>query len=139
MLKVVLDTSVFVAALLSDSGASARIMGAVMSRQIHPVTTNEMIDEVRDVLGREKFRLSREKQNAFVRLLLDASLVMTPLDQFRVERCRDPQDDMFLSLANQVGADYLISLDQDLIEVKKIGVTKILTPGDFLKEVGDHL
>ena len=52
MLKVVLDTSVFVAALLSDSGASARIMGAVMSRQIHPVTTNEMIEEVRDVLGR---------------------------------------------------------------------------------------
>jgi len=139
MLKVVLDTSVCVAALLSDSGASARIMGAVMSRQIHPVTTNEMIEEVRDVLGREKFKLSREKQHAFVRLLVDASLVMTPLDQFRVERCRDPQDDMFLSLANQVGADYLISLDQDLIEVKKIGVTKILTPGDFLKEVGDHL
>lgn len=139
MLKVVLDTSVCVAALLSDSGASARIMGAVMSRQIHPVTTNEMIEEVRDVLGREKFKLSREKQHTFVRLLMDASLVMTPLDQFRVERCRDPQDDMFLSLANQVGADYLISLDQDLIEVKKIGVTKILTPGDFLKEVGDHL
>ena len=139
MVKVELDTSVFVAALLSDSGASARIMGAVRSRQIHPVTTNEMIDEVRDVLGREKFRLSREKQNAFVRLLLDASLVMTPLDQFRVERCRDPQDDTFLSLANQVGANYLISLDHDLIELKKIGVTKIVTPGDFLKEVGDSL
>ena len=64
---------------------------------------------------------------------------MTPLDQFRVERCRDPQDDMFLSLANQVGANYLISLDHDLIELKKIGVTKIVTPSDFLKEVGDSL
>ena len=134
-----MDTSVCVAALLSDSGASARIMGAVVSRQIHPVTSTEIIEEVRDVLGRKKFRLSRKKQHAFIRLLVDASLVMTPLDQFRVERCRDPQDDMFLSLANQVGADYLISLDQDLIELRKIGVTKILTPGDFLKEMGGHL
>ena len=139
MLKVVLDTSVCVAALLSDSGASARIVKAVLARLIQHATTDEILEEVRGVLGREKFRLSIEKQRTFVHLLTDSSHVLTHLDKFRVERCRDPQDDMFLSLANQVGADFLISLDRDLIELGKIGVTKILTPGDFLKEVGEHL
>lgn len=139
MFKVVLDTSVCVAALLSDSGASARIVKAVLARIIQHATTDEILEEVRGVLGREKFRLPIEKQRAFVHLLTDNSHVLTPSNKFRVERCRDPQDDMFLSLANQVGADFLISLDQDLIALRKIGVTKILTPGDFLREVGDRL
>ena len=42
---------------------------------------------------------------------------------------------MFLSLAKQSKADFLVSLDQDLLELGKIGVTKIVKPGDFLKEV----
>lgn len=136
MLKVVLDTSVCVAALLSNSGASSRIVKAVLAHHLHHSTTDEILEEIRNVLRREKFKLPAEKQRAFFRLLSDSSHVVTPKDTFLSARCRDPKDEMFLSLARQTEADYLISLDQDLIEVGKIGGTKILTPGDFLKKEG---
>lgn len=135
MLRVILDTSVCVSALLSNSGASSRIVRDVLSGQLQSITTEEILDEVRGVLGRSKFRLSTEKQHAFVRLLTEVSLLLVPANEFLVKRCRDPQDDMFLSLAKQSKADFLVSLDQDLLELGKIGVTKIVKPGDFLKEV----
>lgn len=135
MLKVILDTSVCVSALLSISGASSRIVRDVLAGQLQSITTEEILDEVRGVLGRSKFRLSIEKQHSFIRLLTEVSLLIVPTKDFLVKRCRDPQDDMFLSLAKQSKADFLVSLDQDLLELEKIGFTKIMKPGDFLKEV----
>lgn len=138
MLKVVLDTSVCVAALLSNSGASSRILKAVLAHLLYHATSDEIIEEVRTVLRRGKFKLPAEKQRAFLRLLSESSHVVILTKKFLPVRCRDPKDEMFLSLAFQIGADYLISLDKDLIAVGKIAGTKILTPGDFLKkEAGD--
>lgn len=47
-------------------------------------------------------------------------------------QCRDPKDDKFLSAVNQIEADFLISLDEDLLVIKQIGKTKIVRPGDYL-------
>lgn len=133
-IKVILDTSVCVAALLSRSGASARILRAILAHHISNILTEFILEEIKCVLRRKKFSLSLDKQETFIRLLTEASGLVKPMDEFRVTRCRDPKDDIFLSLANQTQADYLISLDKDLIEVKKVGVTKIVEPRTFLNQ-----
>lgn len=39
--------------------------------------------------------------------------------------CRDPKDNFLLALANDGKADYLLTGDKDLLELKKFGKTKI--------------
>lgn len=49
--------------------------------------------------------------------------------------CRDEKDNFLLALAKDSGADYLITGDKDLLILKTIEKTKILTIVDFLNTV----
>lgn len=137
--KVVLDTSVYVSALLSTSGGSAKIFEIILAGKMNNFYTTEILEEVKRVAQRGKFNIEKEKQDHFVHLLVESSFFIKPLNDFKVNICRDPKDDLFLSLANQVEADYLVSLDMDLIELKKVGMTKIVAPGVFLALEGDSI
>ena len=46
--------------------------------------------------------------------------------------CRDPKDDKFLACSVEGEANYLISSDRDLLEMKKYQDIAILNPGQFL-------
>ena len=45
--------------------------------------------------------------------------------------CRDPDDDQILSCALSAKADYLVTGDSDLLELKEFHGIRILTPGGF--------
>ena len=130
--KVILDTSCYVSALLSDSGASAKILELIIEEDIFNFYTSDIIDELKKVLARDKFRLEKEKQEHFTHLIEETSFKVSKLDEFDAKACRDPNDDKFLSLAKQIDAEFIISLDEDLLVIKRLGTTRIVTPGDFL-------
>ena len=131
-LKIILDTSVCVAALLSKSGGSAKVFEAVSTGRAHGFYTDEMLAEISAVLRRKKFNLGKEKQEHFLHLFAESLFLVRPLREFEIAKCRDPKDDIFLSLANQIEANFLVSLDLDLIDLKKIGATMIVKPAPFI-------
>ncbi|MCZ2460859.1 MAG: putative toxin-antitoxin system toxin component, PIN family [Chitinophagales bacterium] len=47
--------------------------------------------------------------------------------------CRDPKDNFLLALAKDTKADYLITGDKDLLELKQFDRTIICTLADFIK------
>jgi predicted nucleic acid-binding protein len=49
--------------------------------------------------------------------------------------CEDPNDAKLLALAKKSEAAYLITGDKELLAIKKIGLTKILSPRQFWKAV----
>jgi putative PIN family toxin of toxin-antitoxin system len=53
--------------------------------------------------------------------------------QTQIEICRDPKDNFLLSLSIDGKADFLITGDNDLLELTQFGSTSILTIADFLK------
>jgi len=130
--KVILDTSCYVSALLSDSGASAKILELIIEEDIFNFYTSDIIDELKKVLARDKFRLEKEKQEHFTHLIEETSFKVSKLDEFDAKACRDPNDDKFLSLAKQIDADFIITLDEDLLVLKIINKSKIVTPAKFL-------
>lgn len=132
-LKVILDTSVLIAALLSKSGGSAKIVELLLSGRLFNFYTDEIVKELKEVLQRPKFSLAREARDHFIHVLTEASFLVEPLAEFRVARCRDDKDDKFLALASQVEADYLVSLDLDLLDLIRQGNTRIGDPASFLK------
>ena len=48
-----------------------------------------------------------------------------------VEACRDPKDNFLLALVKEGSADYLITGDKDLLIMKELENTKIVTLPDF--------
>lgn len=51
-----------------------------------------------------------------------------------VELCRDPKDNFLLALAQDGNATHLLTGDKDLLVLKKVGKTKIMTITDYLSK-----
>jgi hypothetical protein len=56
----------------------------------------------------------------------------------QVELCRDPKDDFLLSLAIESNANYLITGDNDLLDIKVIHKTKIITMANYLDKISKY-
>ncbi|MGZ5191833.1 MAG: putative toxin-antitoxin system toxin component, PIN family, partial [Flavisolibacter sp.] len=52
--------------------------------------------------------------------------------------CRDPKDNFLLALAKDGKADYLLTGEKDLLELKKFGKTKIQTISTFIGETKNY-
>lgn len=52
-----------------------------------------------------------------------------------INECRDEKDNFLLALAIDSKADFLVTGDKDLLELKKIKGTRIVTIIDLIKEI----
>jgi putative PIN family toxin of toxin-antitoxin system len=98
----------------------------------------EVIVELNDVLGREKFAryVSEEERARFLQSLLREARLVEVREKIRA--CRDPKDDKFLELAVSGEADCIVSGDEDLLTLDPFRSILILTPGDFLGALPDR-
>ena len=83
-------------------------------------------------MARPKFELEKEKQEQFMHIFQEVSFFIQQSTSHIITQCRDPKDDKFLSLANQIDADFIITLDKDLLTLKTIKRTRIIMPAEFL-------
>ena len=129
---VVVDTNVWVSALLNPRGFPARLLRAFLEGRFTPVVSRELLQELADVLSRPRLWRSFTRRLArldlhlalSIRLVyqLVAALLLHTLGQAGrwvvlrgdTKRCRDPRDNMFLEAALRGNARYLVSRDDDL-------------------------
>ncbi|MBD2773818.1 putative toxin-antitoxin system toxin component, PIN family [Iningainema tapete] len=132
-LKVVIDTSVFIAALLSKNPTSAavRIVDCWSNGQYTLVTSPQLLMELVVVLSRRG--VSAKKLQDLVAAIAKTSLFIPgAYEATRLDHI-DPNDNMFLAAAYEAKANYLVSLDtQSLLPIKYYHGTQILSPAQFL-------
>ncbi|WP_113925627.1 putative toxin-antitoxin system toxin component, PIN family [Cognataquiflexum aquatile] len=131
--RFVVDTNVLVSVILSPSNTSRLAVEKATNHGVL-VFSNETIAELFEVLQREKFDkyVLKEKRVKFgERLIAMSSLI--PVSSV-LKLSRDPKDDMFLNLAVDGHADYLMSGDPDLLVLNPFQNIKIIRPIDFLSE-----
>ena len=127
-MKAVFDTNVFVAAFVTE-GVCAKLLGRARRKQLDLVISPFILEEFRNVLSK-KFLASKEQTRATTHLILEATHMVSPASKVSGV-CRDPDDDQILSCALSAKADYLVTGDSDLLELKKFHGITILTPGAF--------
>ena len=108
-------------------------MKSFFSKQCILVFSQELIDEFLEVSKRPKLR--RFFSTSDIESLLEtieeyAELINV---ETKTDTCRDPKDNFLLSLSLDGNADYLLTGDKDLLDLKKFGETTIITISDFLK------
>lgn len=137
-IRVVLDTNILVAFALLDESPARR--HDALRRCVERVRgaggllgTKATLAELRDVLLRPGFdRYAPATARArFVDAIATEMTLVVPAVIGRL--CRDPDDDMFLAAALAGDADWLVTVDRQLLSVRQVGRTRILRPERFLE------
>lgn len=131
MKRVVFDTNVIISRFLIPNSIPAQALDhALMNNAV--LSSRETLLELSDVLSRPKFNryVSLEDRQNFLKKL---TLVLELVDILKtVKACRDPKDDKFLELAINGRADFIVTGDQDLLDLNPFYDTRIVTPADYL-------
>ncbi|UXE63245.1 MAG: putative toxin-antitoxin system toxin component, PIN family [Woronichinia naegeliana WA131] len=133
MLKVVLDSSVFTAAILSTNAESApnKILQKWQQGDFTLVISPQLQEELVIVLLRKGVRL--ELVENLVTIIETLAIQIEGVYEATILDNIDPDDNMFLAAAYEAKADYLVSLDNHLLSLKFYHGTQILTLGLFLR------
>ncbi len=132
--KIILDTNLWISFLISKK--FSQIDKLIENKKITLVFSDELIEEFVDVVRLPKFEKYFSKS--------DVEKLLNCFDQFgvlikvksAVKICRDEKDNFLLNLSIDSKADYLISGDNDLLVLKQIEKTKIITFTDFMQLIG---
>lgn len=124
MYRIVVDTNVVVSASISEGNPHRFLLGAMRDVKCTLVTSDEIISEIREVLGRPKFHLSKDEIGRALSALESASEIVETTSKFEV--VSDSDDDMFVNAAYDGGANYIVSGDGDLLELGEFEGIKIV-------------
>lgn len=131
MRRAVLDTNVFVSALIAPAGISAKLWEEAWAGELELIVSPRLLAELEDVLTREKFRryLDLDAVTDFVDLLRREATVAPDSGKSPPLRSTDPDDDYLIALAYGQSAR-LVSGDTDLLELADLA--PICSPADLL-------
>jgi len=120
MAKYIIDTNVFISALWNKR--ARKVIEKILKEKDKILMCKEILDEYNLIINRlfDKNIISNDKKKELKGLfkkILNNSKIVKVIK--KVELCRDSKDDIFLSLALQEKAHYIVTGDNDLIEIDK--------------------
>jgi putative PIN family toxin of toxin-antitoxin system len=127
--RAVFDTNVLVAAFAAE-GICSKIMTRGRKKQFHLIVCPVILQEFNRVLIK-KFSATRNEARSALRIASEAIHSVVHPSESMQSVCRDPDDDAILACALEAKADYLVTGDEDLLELKTFKGIRIVTPRDF--------
>ena len=125
----IFDTNVLIAAIITE-GICSKLLHRARMGEFSLVSCPFIMKELRRILSK-KFRLSQEESawamepvSAAINKVIEHSLKITDI-------CRAADDDNIIACAVAAKADYLVTGDSDLLDIRSYKNIKIITPRDF--------
>lgn len=128
-LLIVLDTNIFISAILYGGIPGKILELCIIQNQIDIAISPELFAELIGKL-KYKFGLSKELLTE-LQDIFEYSLKYV-LPTHTIEICRDSDDNKIIDLAMYCNAKYIITGDNDLLELKSYKEILIIKPKDFL-------
>jgi len=141
--KVVVNTSVIIAGLIGR-GSSNRILRLILMGKLKVILSKNIFQEYVRAVHYPELRVPLSYAYIILDRLYSLAEWVHPTKKFNI--CRDPDDNKFLEAAYESRADYLITLDRDLLDLRNSNKElklndhrmKILTPKELLELVGSE-
>jgi len=127
--KAVFDTNVLVAAFVSE-GVCSKLLTRARKRQFRLFISPFILQEFERVLIR-KIAVPKGETRDTVRLVSEAADVILHPPELETPICRDSNDDKVLACSLAAKADYLVTGDADLLDLRSFQNTLIISPRDF--------
>ena len=130
-MKIVLDANIFISAFFWGGNPRA-VLERVINKSDDLLITKEILDEIEDVIGRPKFHVDRDAIEYFIKSIEETGTKIIPKKQI-INASRDKTDNKYIECAIAGNADYIISGDIHLLEIKKCRTIKIVSARDYLE------
>jgi putative PIN family toxin of toxin-antitoxin system len=148
---VVFDCVVLLQSLISEAGPATRCIELFEQGKFSIAVSRQVISEVREVLSRTGLRkryplLTDERVDRLIDVLLYRGKLFRRIKR-HYEYLRDPYDEAYLNLAIEARAGFLITRDNDMLDLmkweteegrefqKRFRRLKIVDPVAFLNEI----
>lgn len=126
--RVVVDTNIFISGLLFG-GNTKGILRLIENSKIILLISPQTLSELSEKLAH--FEVSGTLKNEFLFLLKQIAVNIVP--KRKIDIVRDKKDNVFLELAVEGKADFIITGDKDLLVLKAYRSIRILSPKEFLE------
>ncbi len=129
MKRVVLDTNILISSVLG--GALVLVLEKWEAGKFTVIVTTDVVSEYFEVINRAKFGLKQETIDKIANYIYQFSEFVVPEENIRFIE-EDPRDDKFLEAAMAGRADFIVSGDKHLLDIKEFRSIPILTGRKFL-------
>ena len=129
MKVIVIDTNTFIASGWRVNAHARRVFASVARRRFRLAVSTAILDEYRGVSQRPRF--AGKNYAGLLSWIEKYALVVEPAPLGK-RRSRDPKDDIFLACALSARAKFIVSNDQDLLELGKPFGIEIVRPAQFI-------
>ena len=130
-MRIVPDTNILVSAM-GWNGNEREVLLATFSDDVDLVLSENLIAELLRVLSYEKLsHLPVDKVSSFVEIIMETAIIIETTSQLSVIK-EDPSDDRVLECAVDGSADYIVSGNKHLLNLKEYEGIRILRAKAFL-------
>lgn len=130
--KVVIDTNVFVSALLKYHSKEWHIYKLALNGKIKLFVSEPLLAELSRVIKYPKFKISPLEGEIFLKNVLRIAFLVKSEKEITIIK-EDPPDNRILECAVDIKAHYIITGDNHLKLLKEYLGTKIVSPDKFLR------
>lgn len=134
-MKVVADTMIWISYFSDELSFRHQLLEAAVQRRVRLFVSEYLVNEVRDVLIRDMAITRRDAKLATKQLLRTCQSVELP-DLIPKHVPEDEKDDAIVETALRAKADYLVSGDRKILQLKKVGNVTIITAAEFARLLG---
>ncbi|MBI5003199.1 putative toxin-antitoxin system toxin component, PIN family [Candidatus Woesearchaeota archaeon] len=133
-MRVVLDTNVFISGIFWEGNASSAIIEAWRNRKFILISSHAILEEFVRVLRSFKIQMNEEMIQEWERMIIENAVIVEPLHKLEIVKA-DPSDDKFFEAAIAGNAQYIVSQDRHLLQVREYQSMQVLTPSEFLQKL----
>lgn len=131
MLRIVLDTNVLVSAIIRN-GKPRKLLQMGIDGKYAILMSKATLDELSEVIQRPKFKMTSGDIVRIVSALVETCKNVRVTSNFEVIK-NDPDDNVIINTAHDGNADYIVSGDKDIMDIKNFKKIKIVSVNEMLK------
>lgn len=116
--RIVLDTNLLVSYLLTQGETTSQIVEYWRQRRVVVLMSPAIVAELQDVLTRARLKKLMTVDPRRIMRLVETDVIHTAGDVEALGACRDWKDEKFLACAVEGQADFIVTGDKDLLELR---------------------
>ena len=128
-MRALFDTNVLLAAFLTE-GVCEKLLTRARKRHFDLITCPFILREFERILVK-KFSATKQEKETALALIAEAARDSVDPSEIPAGACRDKDDDNVLACAVEAEAEYLVTGDKDLLDMKKYKGINIVAPREF--------
>jgi len=130
-MRIVLDTNVFVSGIFWEGNFCSQIINEWKMGRFQLISSPKIVEELVETFRSFKISMDEDLIDEWKNLIIENSVMVNPIANIKAVK-DDSKDDKFIEAAVEGDADYIVSQDNHLLNLKEFNGIKILTPEEFL-------